>query len=141
MILNHLRIIYHDLNIGYDIDIDICYNIDIDIGYNIDIDIGYNIGYNIDIDIDYNIGYNIDIDICYNIGYNIDIDIGYNIGYNNNSGIVLPLFESRRGFLNQIVICFAACESYGPYQTRKITCKSFTTKYHVHHKTRMDHKS
>ena len=43
MILNDLRLIYHDLNIGYNIDIG--YNI----GYNIDI--GYNIGYNIDIDI------------------------------------------------------------------------------------------
>ena len=43
MILNDLRFIYHDLNIGYNI------------GYNIDIDIGYNIGYNIDIDIGYNV--------------------------------------------------------------------------------------
>ena len=37
MILNDLRLIYHDLNVSYNIDIDIGYNI----GYNIDIDIGY----------------------------------------------------------------------------------------------------
>ena len=43
MILHDLRLIYYDLNIGYNIDI------------------GYNIGYNTDIDID--IDYNIDIDI------------------------------------------------------------------------------
>ena len=54
MILNDLRLIYHDLNVSYNIDI----------GYNI----GYNLGYNIDIDIGYHMGYN--------TGYNIDIDTG-----------------------------------------------------------------